>query len=81
LKSSTAVKTRVNTFGNICRLKEGRNKMTEKERQQLMTGLGIWNLELKPEVGRRAKKREPIFGCRARANLLNRIFNRLKSVR
>jgi hypothetical protein len=38
--------------------------MTEKERQQLLTGLRIWNLELKPEVGRRAKKREPIFGRR-----------------
>ena len=30
--------------------------MTEKERQQLLIGLGIWKLELKPEVGRRAKK-------------------------
>jgi len=52
--------------------------MTEKERQQLLIGLGIWKLELKPEVGRRAKKREPIFGRRASRGLLSGILGRLK---
>jgi hypothetical protein len=55
--------------------------MTEKERQQLLLmGLGVWRLELKSELGRRAKKRELIFGHRARPGLLSGILNRLKRV-
>jgi hypothetical protein len=52
--------------------------MTEKERQQLLIGLGIWKLELKPELGRRAKAREIILGGRARPGLLAGILDRLK---
>jgi len=55
--------------------------MTEKERQQLLIGLGIWKLELKPELGRRAKAREFILGGRARPGLLTRILGRLKTPR
>jgi len=55
--------------------------MTEKERQQLLIGLGIWRLELKSELARRANKREPIFGRRARPGLLRAILNRLKRPR
>jgi len=55
--------------------------MTEKERQQLLIGLGIWKLELKPELGRRAKKGELIVGVRARPGLLTDILNRLKKPR
>jgi hypothetical protein len=51
--------------------------MTEKERQQLLIGLGIWKLEL----GRRAKTRELILGCRARPGLLTGILDRLKRPR
>jgi hypothetical protein len=51
--------------------------MTEKERQQLLIGLGIWKLELKPELGRRAKARELILGGR-RPGLLGGILDRLK---
>ena len=51
--------------------------MTEKERQQLLIGLGIWKLEL-PELGRRAKAREIILGGRARPRLLAGILDRLK---
>ena len=62
-------------------LKKGRSKMTEKERQQYLVGLGIWKLELKSELGRRAKKRELIFGRGVRPGLLSGILNRLKSIR
>jgi hypothetical protein len=55
--------------------------MTEKERHQLLTGLGIWRLELKSELGRRANKRELIFGGRARPGFLKGILNRLKRPR
>ena len=56
--------------------------MTEKEGQQLI-GLEIlkpddptlWKRALKSELGRRAKKREPILG---RHGLLSGIWNRLK---
>ena len=51
--------------------------MTEKERQQLLIGLGIWKLELKPELGRRAKARELILGG-GRPGLLAGILDRLK---
>ena len=52
--------------------------MTEKERQQLLAGLGIWKLELKPEPGRRAKTRELILGRRrASRELLSGILDRL----
>jgi len=59
--------------------------MTKKERQQLI-GLEIlkpddpalWNRALKSELGRRAKKREPIFGRRASRGLLTGILDRLK---
>jgi hypothetical protein len=62
--------------------------MTKKERQQLI-GLEIlkpndptlWKRALKSELGRRAKKKEPVFGRRARPKLLSRILNRLRSVR
>jgi hypothetical protein len=57
--------------------KERRNKMTDKERQQLLIGLGIWKLELKSAFGRRAKERKLIFDCRARPGLLTGILNRL----
>jgi hypothetical protein len=49
--------------------------MTEKEKQQLLIGLGIWKLELKSELGRRAKKSEPIFG---RRRFLSGIWDRLR---
>ena len=55
--------------------------MTEKERQQLLIGLGIWRLELKPELGRRAKTRELILGGRARPGLLTKVLERLKRLR
>ena len=55
--------------------------MTEKERQQLLIGLGIWKLELKSELGRRAKDRKLIFGSRASPGLLTGILNRLKRPR
>ena len=55
--------------------------MREKERQQLLIGLGIWKLELKPELGRRAKTRELILGGRARPGLLSRILDRVKRPR
>jgi hypothetical protein len=55
--------------------------MTEKQRQQLLIGLGIWKLELKSELGRMAKKRELILGGRARPGLLTGILNRLKRPR
>ena len=56
--------------------------MTKKEGQQLI-GLEIlkpddrtlWKRTLKSELGRTAKKREPIFG---RRGLLSGIWNRLK---
>jgi hypothetical protein len=58
--------------------KEGGNKMTEKEQQQqLLTGLGIWKLEL----GRGAKERKPIFRSRARPGFLAGIVDRLKRPR
>jgi hypothetical protein len=53
--------------------------MTEKERQQLLIGLGIWKLELEP--GRRAKERKLIFDGSARPGLLTRILNHLKRPR
>ena len=55
--------------------------MTEKERQHLMIGLGIWKLELKSEPGRRAKERKLIFDCRARPGLLTSMLNRLNRPR
>jgi hypothetical protein len=55
--------------------------MREKERQQLVIGLGIWKLELKPELGRRAKTRQLILGGRARSGLLSRILDRVKRPR
>jgi hypothetical protein len=55
--------------------------MTEKERQQLLIGLGIWKLELKPELGRRAKTRGLILGGRARPGLLTKVLERLKRPR
>jgi hypothetical protein len=51
--------------------------MTEKERQQVLIGLGIWKLELEPAHGRRAKERKLIFDRPARLGLLTRILNRL----
>jgi len=55
--------------------------MTEKERQQLLIGLGIWKLELKSELGRKAKERNLIFGGLARPRLLTGILKRLKRPR
>jgi len=55
--------------------------MTEKERQQLLIGLGVWKLELKSELGRRAKERKLIFARRARPGLLAGILSRLKRPR
>ena len=55
--------------------------MTEKERQQLLVVLGIWKLELKPDLGRRAKTIELIFGGRTRLGLLAGILERLKRPR
>jgi hypothetical protein len=62
--------------------------MAKKERQQLLElevlrpdDTTLWKRALKSELERKAKRREPIFGHRARHKLLNRIFNRLKSVR
>jgi hypothetical protein len=55
--------------------------MTEKERQQLLIGLGIWKLELKSELGRKAKERKPIFGDLARPGLLTGMLKRLKRPR
>jgi len=52
--------------------------MTEKERQQLLIGLGIWKLELKSELVRSAKEKKLIFGGRAKPGLLTGILNRLK---
>jgi len=75
----TIILERLNTAYQ--RLTEGRNKMTEKERQQWLTGLGIWQLELKSELVRRAKKRKTFFGGRARLGLLSGIMNRLKRPR
>ena len=51
--------------------------MTEKERQQLLAGLGIWKLELEAEFERKSKETKPIFGRRARPGLLTGILNRL----
>jgi hypothetical protein len=55
--------------------------MRDKERQQLLIGLGIWKLELKPELGRRAKTRELILGGRARLGLLSGLLDRVKRSR
>ena len=55
--------------------------MTEKERQQLLIGLGIWKLELKPDLARRAKTRELILGGRAWPGFLTGILDRLKRPR
>ena len=52
--------------------------MTEKERQQLLVVLGIWKLELKPDLGQRAKTIELIFGGRLGVGLLTGILERLK---
>ena len=51
--------------------------MTEKERQQVLTGLGIWKLELEPAVGRRTKERKLTFDRPVKPGLLTRILNRL----
>jgi hypothetical protein len=55
--------------------------MTEKERQQLLIGLGIWKLELKSALGRRAKDRKLTFDYRARLGLLTGVWNRLNRPR
>jgi hypothetical protein len=55
--------------------------MTENERQQLLIGLGIWKLELKSELERRAKETKTFFGGSARARLLTGLLNRLKRAR
>ena len=55
--------------------------MTEKERQRLLIGLGIWKLELKPELGRSIKARELVLGRRAGLGLLTGILDRLKRPR
>lgn len=55
--------------------------MTEKERQQLLIGLGIWKLELKSALGRRAKERKLVFDYRGRPGLLTGILNRLNRPR
>jgi hypothetical protein len=57
------------------------DKIEEKERQQLLAGLGIWKLELKPELGRRAKTRTLILGRGASRGLLSGILDRLKRPR
>jgi hypothetical protein len=51
--------------------------MTEKQRQQLLIGLGIWKLELRSELGRGAKERKLILVGRARPGLLTAFLNRL----
>ena len=51
--------------------------MTEKERQQLLIGLGIWRLELKSELERMPKKRKLILRSYAGSGLLTGILNRL----
>jgi len=55
--------------------------MTEKQRQQLLLALGIWKLELKPDLGQRAKTIELILGGRGRPGLLSGILDRLKRSR
>lgn len=55
--------------------------MTDKQRQQLLMGLGIWKLELKSELGRRARERRLIFDYRARPRLLTGILNRVNKPR
>jgi len=55
--------------------------MTEKERQQVLTGLGIWKLELEPALGRRGMERKLIFVRPARPGLLTQILNRLNRPR
>lgn len=55
--------------------------MTEKQRQQLLIGLGIWKLELKSDFGRRARERKLIFDYRARPRLLTGILNRVNRPR
>jgi len=55
--------------------------MTEKERQQLLIGLGIWKLELRSELGPRSKERKLILCGRARPGLLTGILDRLKRPR
>jgi hypothetical protein len=55
--------------------------MTQKERQQSLTGLGIWKLELKSEPRRRVMEGKLILGGRVRPGLLIGIFNRLKRPR
>jgi hypothetical protein len=55
--------------------------MTEKERQQLLIGLGVWKLELESEFGRRGKERKLHLGRRAKPGLLTSILNRLNRPR
>jgi hypothetical protein len=55
--------------------------MTDKERQQVLIGLGIWKLELEYEPRRRAKERKLIFDGRARPGVLTRILNHLRRPR
>jgi hypothetical protein len=55
--------------------------MTEKQRQQVLIGLGIWKLELEPALGRRGKERKLIFDRPAKPGLLTRILNRLNRPR
>ncbi len=55
--------------------------MTEKERQQLLIGLGIWKLELKSALGRRARERRLVFDYRARPRLLSGFLTRLNKPR
>jgi hypothetical protein len=49
--------------------------MTEKKRQQLLIGLGIWKLELESPLGRRVKERKLILGGGARPGFLSGILN------
>lgn len=55
--------------------------MTEKERQQLLIGLGIWKLELKPELGPRAKESKLILRGLGRLGLLTAFLKRLTKPR
>ena len=68
--------------GLMLQKKEGEaDKIQEKERQQLLAGLGIWKLEFKSDLGRRAKDRKLISGGRIRPGLLSGILNRPRKAR
>ena len=55
--------------------------MTEKERQQLLIGLGIWKLELESKLNRRWKERKHVFGGRSRPGLLTGVLIRIRKAR